>query len=151
MYNNVFGYHTQYVFGSSHFQKLFFSHPPKLALFGLNWGESKWPGHFCLIVLNFFASKISVKLPPKKKVVSDPSSVAFSTLYWIFLTGSLTVFRYCLVLSGVPPASGEKLLESVKTLLGDICSVSLQNHDVRDIWRFGKGRLLTGENQLSLL
>ena len=35
---------------------------------GLNWAESKWPGHFCSIVLNFFASKICVKLPPEKKV-----------------------------------------------------------------------------------
>ena len=55
-------------FGSSHFWKLFFSNPPKMALFGLNWEESKWPGHFCSIVLNLFASKIGVKLPPKKKV-----------------------------------------------------------------------------------
>ena len=39
-----------------------------MALFGLNWEESKWPGHFCSIVLNFFASKICVKLPPEKKV-----------------------------------------------------------------------------------
>ena len=39
-----------------------------MALFGLNWEESKWPGHFCSIVLNFFASKIGVKLPPGKKV-----------------------------------------------------------------------------------
>ena len=40
--------------------------PPKMALFGLNWEESKWPVHFCSIVLYFFASKIGVKLPPKK-------------------------------------------------------------------------------------
>ena len=46
----------------------FFSNPPKMALFGLNWEESKWPGHFCSIVLYFFASKIGVKLPPEKKV-----------------------------------------------------------------------------------
>ena len=39
-----------------------------MALFGLNWEESKWPGHFCSIVLYFFASKIGVKLPPGKKV-----------------------------------------------------------------------------------
>ena len=39
-----------------------------MALFGLNWEESKWPGHFCSIVLYFFASKIGVKLPPEKKV-----------------------------------------------------------------------------------
>ena len=39
-----------------------------MALFGLNWEESKWPGHFCYIVLYFFASKIGVKLPPEKKV-----------------------------------------------------------------------------------
>ena len=39
-----------------------------MALFGLNWEESKWPGHFCSIVLYFFASKIVVKLPPEKKV-----------------------------------------------------------------------------------
>ena len=39
-----------------------------MALFGLNWEESKWPGHFCSIVLYFFASKIGVKLPPRKKV-----------------------------------------------------------------------------------
>ena len=30
-----------------------------MALFGLNWEESRWPGHFCSIVL---------KLPPGKKV-----------------------------------------------------------------------------------
>ena len=48
--------------------KTFFSNPPKMAIFGLNWGESKWPGHFCSKVLNFFASKIGVKLPPGKKV-----------------------------------------------------------------------------------
>ena len=53
---------------SSHFWKLFFSNPPKMALFGLNWEESKWPGHFSSTFLNFFASKIGVKLPPKKKV-----------------------------------------------------------------------------------
>ena len=46
----------------------FFSDPPKMALFGLNLEESKWPGHFCSIVLYFFASKISVELPPEKKV-----------------------------------------------------------------------------------
>ena len=39
-----------------------------MALFGLNWEESKWPGHFSSTFLNFFASKIGVKLPPKKKV-----------------------------------------------------------------------------------
>ena len=39
-----------------------------MALFGLNWEESKWPGHFCSKVLNFFASKIGVKLSPRKKV-----------------------------------------------------------------------------------
>ena len=39
-----------------------------MAFFGLNWEESKWPGHFCSIVLYFFASKIGVKLPPEKKV-----------------------------------------------------------------------------------
>ena len=39
-----------------------------MALFGLNWEESKWPGHFCSIVLYFFASKIGVKLSPGKKV-----------------------------------------------------------------------------------
>ena len=39
-----------------------------MALFGLNWEESKWPGHLSSIVLYFFASKISVKLPPEKKV-----------------------------------------------------------------------------------
>ena len=39
-----------------------------MALFGLNWEESKWPGQFCYIVLYFFASKIGVKLPPRKKV-----------------------------------------------------------------------------------
>ena len=46
----------------------FFSNPPKMRLFGLNCNEEKWPGHLCLIVLNFFASKIGVKLPPGKKV-----------------------------------------------------------------------------------
>ena len=46
----------------------FFSNPPKMALFGLNWEESKWPGHFCFKVLYFFASKIGVKFPPGKKV-----------------------------------------------------------------------------------
>ena len=50
------------------FGNFFFSNPPKMALFGLNWEESKWPGHFCSIVLYFFASKIGVKLPPEKKV-----------------------------------------------------------------------------------
>ena len=50
------------------FGNFFFSNPPKMALFGLNWEESKWPGHFCSKVLNFFASKIGVKLPPEKKV-----------------------------------------------------------------------------------
>ena len=39
-----------------------------MALFGLNWEESKWPGHFCPEVPTFFASKIGVKLPPGKKV-----------------------------------------------------------------------------------
>ena len=39
-----------------------------MALFGLNWEESKWPGHFSSTFLNFFASKIGVKLPPGKKV-----------------------------------------------------------------------------------
>ena len=39
-----------------------------MALFGLNWEESKWPGHFCPEVPTFFASKIGVKLPPEKKV-----------------------------------------------------------------------------------
>ena len=39
-----------------------------MALFGLNWEESKWPGHFCPAVPTFFASKIGVKLPPEKKV-----------------------------------------------------------------------------------
>lgn len=39
-----------------------------MALFGLNWEESKWPGHFSSTFLNFFASKIGVKLPPEKKV-----------------------------------------------------------------------------------
>ena len=39
-----------------------------MALFGLNWDESKWPGHFCPEVPTFFASKIGVKLPPEKKV-----------------------------------------------------------------------------------
>ena len=39
-----------------------------MALFGINWEESKWPGHFCSIVLYFFASRIGVKLPAKKKV-----------------------------------------------------------------------------------
>ena len=39
-----------------------------MALFGINWEESKWPGHFCSIVLYFFASKIGVKLPPEKKI-----------------------------------------------------------------------------------
>ena len=39
-----------------------------MALFGLNWEESKWPGHFSSTFLNFFASKIGVKLPSKKKV-----------------------------------------------------------------------------------
>ena len=39
-----------------------------MALFGLNWEESKWPVHFCYIVLHFFASKIGVKLPPEKNV-----------------------------------------------------------------------------------
>ena len=47
---------------------IFFSNPPKMALFGLNWEESKWPGHFCPAVPTFFASKIGVKLPPEKKV-----------------------------------------------------------------------------------
>ena len=46
----------------------FFSYHPKMALFGLNWEESKWPGHFSSTFLNFFASKICVKLPPEKKV-----------------------------------------------------------------------------------
>ena len=39
-----------------------------MALFGLNWEESKWPWQFCYIVLYFFASKIGVKLPPGIKV-----------------------------------------------------------------------------------
>ena len=39
-----------------------------MALFGLNWEESKWPGQFCPEVPTFFASKIGVKLPPEKKV-----------------------------------------------------------------------------------
>ena len=39
-----------------------------MALFGLNWEESKWPVHFCPTVPKFFASKIVVKLPPEKKV-----------------------------------------------------------------------------------
>ena len=39
-----------------------------MALFGLNWEESKWPGHFCPAVPTFSASKIGVKLPPEKKV-----------------------------------------------------------------------------------
>ena len=52
---------VQVTFGIFFFQIL------KMALFGLNWGESKWPGHFCSKVLNFFASKIGVKLPPEKK------------------------------------------------------------------------------------
>ena len=39
-----------------------------MALFGQNWEESKWSGHFCPAVPTFFASKIDVKLPPEKKV-----------------------------------------------------------------------------------
>ena len=39
-----------------------------MALFGLNWEESKWPSHFCPAVPSFFTSKIGVKLPPEKKV-----------------------------------------------------------------------------------
>ena len=68
MYNNVFRWHKQYIFGFSHFWKLFFSNPPKIALFGLNWEESKWAWHFCSKVLNFFTWKIGVELPPGKKV-----------------------------------------------------------------------------------
>ena len=34
----------------------------------LNWEESNWPGHFSSTFLNFYASKIDVKLPSKKKV-----------------------------------------------------------------------------------
>ena len=43
------------------FGNFFFQILQKMALFGLNWEESKWPGHFCSIVLYFFASKIGVK------------------------------------------------------------------------------------------
>ena len=50
------------------FGNFFFSSPPKMAHFGQNWEESKWPGHFSSTFLNFFASKIGVKLPPEKKV-----------------------------------------------------------------------------------
>ena len=39
-----------------------------MALFWLNWEESKWPGHFCPEVPTFFASKIIDKLLSKKKV-----------------------------------------------------------------------------------
>ena len=39
-----------------------------MAHFGLNWEESKWLGHLSSTFLNFFASKIGVKLPPGKKV-----------------------------------------------------------------------------------
>ena len=39
-----------------------------MALFGLNWEESKWLWQFCYIVLYFFASKIGVKSHSKKKV-----------------------------------------------------------------------------------
>ena len=39
-----------------------------MALFGLNWEESKWPGQFCPSVPTFFTSKIGVKLPLEKKV-----------------------------------------------------------------------------------
>ena len=56
------------------FGNFFFSNPPKKALFGLNWEESKWPGHFCSIVLYFFASKIGVKLPPKKKFLDTAAT-----------------------------------------------------------------------------
>ena len=49
------------------FRNFFFSNPPKMTLFGLNWEESKWPVHFCYIMLHFFASKIGVKLPLEKK------------------------------------------------------------------------------------
>ena len=68
MYENVFGYHIQYFFSSSHFQKLFNLNPPNMAPFGQNLEESKLPGHFSLTFLNFFALKIGVKLPPEKKV-----------------------------------------------------------------------------------
>ena len=49
------------------FGNIFFSNPPKMALFGLNWEESKWPEQFCFIVLHFSDSKVGVKLPPEKK------------------------------------------------------------------------------------
>ena len=50
------------------FGKFFFSNPPKMTLFGLNWEESKGGFTMCSTLLNKILQDLSSKIPPQKKV-----------------------------------------------------------------------------------